>query len=76
MTKHLEMGERIQDCICHREDTPWLSSNHMHSRKGGIMQVVLQQSPRHSAHHHSVTLGILDRSVQHILQKDLHFHPF
>jgi len=34
------------------------------------------QSPRRSARKHASALGISNRSVRRILQKDLHFHPY
>jgi len=41
-----------------------------------VMREDIEGSPHRSAHHHSVSLGLSEASVQQILHKDLHFYPY
>jgi len=41
-----------------------------------VLRVAIERSPHHSAHRHSVSLGLSEASIRWILHKDLHFYPY
>jgi hypothetical protein len=70
------MGTKLQNEYLHikKEITSQCAYSVITQNIEAVRQSVIR-SPRWSARRHSVALGISDRSMRRILQKDLNFHP-